>query len=73
MKPCLIAEGAEAEALEYYSDESEALAGRLYDEINRLIAEVCAAPGLYRLVAPPVRRHFSGQARACAGPGGRAF
>ena len=62
MKPWFFEEGAEqdlAEALAFYREESEALAGRLYDEINRLIAEVCAAPQLYRVVANPVRRHFS--------------
>lgn len=62
MKPYRIEQGAEAdfaEALEFYREESEALAGRLYDEIHRLIAEVCATPRLYRVVAAPVRRHFS--------------
>lgn len=62
MKPYFFEEGAEAdfaEALGYYREESEALAGRLYDEIHRLIAEVCAAPKLYRVVAHPLRRHFS--------------
>lgn len=62
MKPYRIVEGAEAdfaEALEFYRDESEALAGRLYDEIQRLIADICTAPRLYRVVAAPVRRHFS--------------
>ncbi len=62
MKPWFFEEGAEADfagALEYYREESEALAGRLYDEIHRLIADVCAAPRLYRVVATPVRRHFS--------------
>lgn len=62
MKAFRIEEGAEgdlAEALEFYREESEALAGRLYDEINRMIADVCAAPRLYRVVVPPVRRHFS--------------
>lgn len=62
VKPSRIEEGAEAdlaEALEFYREESEVLAGRLYEEINRLIAEVCAAPRLYHVVAPPVRRHFS--------------
>lgn len=48
-----------AEALAYYREESEILAGRLYDEINRLITEICAAPRLYRVVAHPVRRHIS--------------
>ena len=62
MKPWRIEEGAEldfAEALDFYREESDALAGRLYDEIQRLIAEICAAPRLYRIVAEPVRRHFS--------------
>lgn len=62
MKPYRIEESAEVdftEALDFYREESEALAGRVYDEIHRLIAEVCAAPRLYRMVAPPVRRHFS--------------
>lgn len=62
MKQWFFEEGAEAdfaEALGYYREESEALAGRLYDEIHRLIAEVCAAPKLYRIVAHPLRRHFS--------------
>lgn len=54
MKPWFFSDGAEAdfaEALEFYREESEALASRLYDEIHRLIADVCAAPGLYRMVA----------------------
>ncbi|MFA6286602.1 MAG: type II toxin-antitoxin system RelE/ParE family toxin [Opitutaceae bacterium] len=62
MKPWFFEDGAEAdfaEALAFYREESEALAGRLYDEINRLITDVCAAPRLYRVVATPVRRHFS--------------
>lgn len=62
MKTYRIEAGAEAdfaEALEFYREESEALATRLYDEIHRLITEVCAAPRLYRVVADPVRRHFS--------------
>jgi plasmid stabilization system protein ParE len=62
MKPCRIADGAEtdfAEALDYYRAESEALATRLYDEILRLLAEISASPHLFRMVAPPVRRHFS--------------
>lgn len=62
MKTWFFEEGAEAdfaEALEFYREESEALAGRLYDEIHRLIADVCAAPRLYRVVAKSMRRHFS--------------
>ena len=55
-------EGAEAdfaETLEFYREESEDLAGRLYDESHRLTADMCAAPRLYRVVAHPIRRHFS--------------
>jgi hypothetical protein len=62
VKPWFFEEGAEedfAEALAFYQEESEALAGHLYDEIHRLIADVCAAPRLYRVVANPMRRHFS--------------
>lgn len=62
MKPWFFEAGAEedfAAALEFYREESDALAGRLYDEIHRLVSDVCAAPRLYRVVASPVRRHFS--------------
>lgn len=62
MKPWFFEAGAEedfAEALTFYRQESDALAGRLYDEIHRLIVDVCAAPHLYRVVASPLRRHFS--------------
>ena len=47
VKPWFFAEGVEqdfAEALAFYREESDALAGRLYDEINRLITDICAAP-----------------------------
>ena len=62
MRPWFFEAGAEedfAEALAYYREESDALAGRLYDEIHRLIADVCATPRLFRVVAKPLRRHFS--------------
>ncbi len=62
MKPWYFEEGAEAdfaEALAFYREESEALAGRLYDEIHRLVADICSALRLYRVVAHPIRRHFS--------------
>jgi len=32
---------------------------RLFDEIHRLIADVCAAPRLFRVVEKPLRRHSS--------------
>ena len=62
MKPWFFEAGAEedfAEALAYYREESDALAGRLYDEIHRLITDVCVARRLFRVVAKPLRRHFS--------------
>ena len=62
MKPWFFEPGAEddfAEALAFYREESDVLAGRLYDEIHRLIGEICATPRLYRVVARPMRRHFS--------------
>lgn len=62
MKPWFFEAGAEedfAEALAFYGEESDALAARLYDEIQRLIGDICAAPRLYRVIAPPLRRHFS--------------
>jgi hypothetical protein len=62
VKPWFFEAGAEedfAEALGYYREESDALAGGLYDEIHRLITDVCVAPRLFRVVAKPVRRHFS--------------
>lgn len=63
MKLWRIEQGAEedfAAALDFYREESDALAGRLYDEIHRLITDICATPRRFRMVAPPVRRHFSG-------------
>jgi hypothetical protein len=62
VNPWYFEEGAEAdfaEALAFYREESEALAGRLYDEIHRLVADICSAPRLYRVVAHAIRRHFS--------------
>lgn len=38
---------------------SPELGGRFYDEIERLIVEVCQWPEAYRCIRPPVRRHFS--------------
>jgi len=47
------------EAARYYADISPELGGRFYDEIERLIAEICMQPGRFRAFDPPVRRHFS--------------
>ncbi len=35
------------------------LGGRFYDEIERLIAEACAHPRMYRRLRGEVRRHFT--------------
>jgi hypothetical protein len=48
-----------AQAAQDYADVSPELGGRFYDEIERLIAEVCQWPEAYRCIRPPVRRHFS--------------
>lgn len=50
-----------AEAAQHYADISQELGGRFYDEIERLIAEVCERPKLYRQIRPPIRRHFSAE------------
>jgi hypothetical protein len=53
---------AEAEyvrAAQDYAAVSPELGGRFYDEMERLIADVCRWPGLYRIIRKPVRRHFS--------------
>jgi hypothetical protein len=53
---------AEAEyiqsALEY-AGVSQELGRRFVDEIERLIADVCLRPGMYRYIRRPIRRHFS--------------
>jgi toxin ParE1/3/4 len=48
-----------AEAAQHYAAISPELGGRFYDEIERLIAEVCARPRTFRQISPPVRRHFT--------------
>jgi toxin ParE1/3/4 len=61
VKPHAFHPGAEEDflnALAYYRDESAVQAGRLYDEIMRLVGEVCRTPHSYRLIDPPVRRHM---------------
>ncbi len=62
MKPHGFHREADAEyavAAEYYASISPELGGRFYDEIERLIAEACAQPRLYRRVRGEVRRHFT--------------
>lgn len=48
-----------AQAARDYAASSPELGGRFYNEIERLIGEVCRAPTLYRRLRGPVRRHFS--------------
>ena len=45
-------------ALDYYAGISPVLAGRFYDEIERLMIEVGAAPKRFRLYDAPARRHI---------------
>lgn len=47
-----------AEAAQHYANISPELGGRFYDEIERLIAEVCGRPKLHRQIRPPVRRRW---------------
>ncbi len=46
-------------AAERYARISPALGIRFYEEIERLIADVCTQPTLYRRHAGEIRRHFS--------------
>jgi hypothetical protein len=36
-----------------------ALGDRFFNEIETLISDICRYPERYRLLEPPVRRHFS--------------
>ena len=49
-----------AVAAAHYADIGLTLGGRFYDEIERLIAEVCAAPYRFRRIDGDVRRHLAG-------------
>jgi len=48
-----------AVAAAHYADIGLTLGGRFYDEIERLIAEVCAAPYRFRRIDGDVRRHLA--------------
>jgi len=48
-----------AQAAQDYAAVSPELGGRFYDEMERLIAEVCQWPEAYRCIRPSIRRHFS--------------
>jgi toxin ParE1/3/4 len=47
------------EAIDYYASISPGLGERFYVEIERLMAEVCAAPLRFRKYDPPARRHIA--------------
>jgi plasmid stabilization system protein ParE len=47
------------EAVEYYKAISPELVADFYQEMERLIHEVCLHPRLFRQFDPPARRHFS--------------
>ena len=48
-----------AEAAKYYARVSPELGGRFYDEIERLMSDICKQPNRFRRFDPPARRHFS--------------
>jgi len=48
-----------AEAALYYASILPDLGRRLHDEINRLIIDACRAPGTFRFIRKPARRHFT--------------
>ena len=48
-----------AQAAAYYAKVSPGLGGRFYDEIERAIAAVCAAPGRFRRIDAEARRHLA--------------
>lgn len=61
MKPCVLHPQAKADllaAVEYYERESWATAGRFSAEMEQLVAEVGANPGVFRLFHQNARRHF---------------
>ena len=53
------AEKEYADAANYYFRINPELAGRFYDEIERLIVDIRMQPEWFRLFDPPARRHFS--------------
>lgn len=63
MKPLRFHPEADQEytaAATHYAAISPDLGGRFYDEIERLIAEVRAAPHRFRRIDGEVRRHLAG-------------
>ena len=48
-----------AAAAEYYAHCSAELGGRFYDEIERVISQIKAAPQRFRQYDPPARRNLA--------------
>lgn len=48
-----------AAAAAHYANIGAELGGRFFDEIERLIAEVCATPHRFRKIDGDVRRHLA--------------
>ena len=46
------------EAGRYYAERSLSVAQHFYEEIDEVLAEIRARPGLRRMFDPPARRHF---------------
>ena len=64
MTPCKLHPQAKADLLsatEYYERESWVVAGRFAAEMDRLVQEICAHPGVYRVFRAESRRHFGGR------------
>ena len=53
------AEQEYSDEVRYYARIDQALAGRFYDEIEKLIQDVCHQPDRFRAFDPPARRHLS--------------
>jgi toxin ParE1/3/4 len=53
------AEQEYSDAARFYTRVSPELGARFYDEIERLIQDVCRQPHLFRAFDPPAHRHFS--------------
>jgi hypothetical protein len=52
------AEQEYAQAAKYYAEVDPELAGRFYDEMERLIQDVRRDPKRFRHFDPPAQRHF---------------
>lgn len=62
MKPVVLHREALEEfdaAAAHYAGIDPALGQRFYDVIDRLIADACQAPGTFRFIRKPARRHFT--------------